>query len=1161
MTTGEEAATLATPAHPRSLWSIVGWRVGLAALAALLSACGSALGAVIAGRLSASPSIPLAADLALCLLGAVALSGLTAVAISGAAAHAEGFIRARLIARAMQQPLPLLDEQGTGELLDRIDDDPAQLATLARGPGLWAAQGVLSAVVGWIVAGVTWWPAWVLFPAVSVVAVIVVVRQAPGIAAKKVEEEIAWSDHSSQFEESVAARDDIRTSLGQPFVVRRYAELASRILTRVRATNAAATRVTAQVGVTLNVLVAVIAVAGVAGVAAGWLTVSDLVTLWMLILGFVGALGTVVGRLPDIQSGLGALQRIRGLSSSPQEPLDGGEVPHGPLEIELRNLSFRYPGGAGLDSISLRIPAGTTCALVGRTGSGKSTLAKMLSRALDPEPGTVFLGGSDVTAIDVDQLRTVVGVVSQRTEILAATLEQNVTLFMDVPRGRVLEIFDALGLTRWMSALPDGLDTRLGTDGVTLSAGEEQLVAFARLLVRDVRIVIMDEATARMDPQTARYVTEASIRLLRGRTGIIIAHRLASASHSDLVAVLESGRLVQQGNWSVLELEDGPFRTLLLASAHDGNASPPVGAALTGDKGDLLTRKAARGESVVPEVFHPPLARTVLRLIFASPRWGISGDLVWVVGTVLGAYGIVTGLLWGLLVSSLESGNTPWVTAILLAVGILISPIALAVAARTHPRWLTAITLRLRLAILRGQTDQRRLPGTSAGEVTARALDSVRITSYVDNWIGVGYGVLFAIITGVASGSVLAGALAGGVMVLSAVASSGGVRAVGTTGRQAGDARAGFGQALGSVLGAISTIKLAAATSTVLRHLEAIDGRRVEASLRENRIKNIFGTVPALLVQAGVVLSWLLFVDHVWSVATTLLLTTALGNFGWFGSVAGATVTSTPVARRWLDTAAGLAGGEDLASLPPGVDIVSGRAPLPEPASRVPLDQLKIEQLSVVHDDGTVGVEGVDLAIDAGEMVVILGRVGSGKSSLLAALAGLVNVEGVIRWNGSVVGDFQSFLRPGQVAYVAQIPRIVSGSIRDNIVLDHDRSAETAAAEAQLGPDLQGDGLARPVGHRGGRLSGGQVQRVALARALATGTELLIADDVSSALDARTEANIWTALRAKRRTTVASSSRRSTLAMADSIIVLEGGRVVDAGTWQELEKRWGHLAS
>jgi ATP-binding cassette, subfamily B, bacterial len=239
--------------------------------------------------------------------------------------------------------------------------------------------------------------------------------------------------------------------------------------------------------------------------------------------------------------------------------------------------------------------------------------------------------------------------------------------------------------------------------------------------------------------------------------------------------------------------------------------------------------------------------------------------------------------------------------------------------------------------------------------------------------------------------------------------------------------------------------------------------------------------------------------------------------------------------------------------------------------------------------------------------VLVVGPVGAGKSSLLRALAGIVHHVGELRWNGEVVDEPEHFLRPNQVGYVAQLPRVLSGTVAENIRLGHDVDPGVAVTTAQLEHDLDvlkaapeavlaasgaaigasasglpgdggrgdgrpadgrgnargngpGNGLGLLIGHKGTRLSGGQLQRLALARALAPQTEVLVADDISSALDVVTELELWQALRERGITVVGSTSKRAALALADQVVVLAGGRAVAHGRWRELEDRWGHLA-
>ncbi|MGU3655014.1 ATP-binding cassette domain-containing protein, partial [Mycolicibacterium sp. A43C] len=339
-------------------------------------------------------------------------------------------------------------------------------------------------------------------------------------------------------------------------------------------------------------------------------------------------------------------------------------------------------------------------------------------------------------------------------------------------------------------------------------------------------------------------------------------------------------------------------------------------------------------------------------------------------------------------------------------------------------------------------------------------------------------------------------------------------------------------------------------------------GGRVRAAVREHRIDSVLFGVPVLMVQFGVVAAWIVYLLDGWNLAAALLVSGAVAGFGYYGSVAGAAVTEAPGTRAWQLETARFAGGADLMDIPAGVDLLAGTAPPPDRTSRTALQRLELRGLTAVHDDGTRGVTEVNLTVEAGELVLLLGQVGSGKSSLLSALCGLVGHTGSIRWNGAEVNDAQAFLRPGQVAHVAQVPRVLSGSFVDNIRLDHRREIGPAIADAQLDPDIAAaGGIDALVGHRGVRLSGGQVQRLALARALAVEPELLLADDVSSALDAMTEAALWDGLRARGVTVLGSSSKQAALARADRVVVLTDGKVAAVGPWTELRARWSHLSA
>jgi ABC-type multidrug transport system fused ATPase/permease subunit len=543
------------------------------------------------------------------------------------------------------------------------------------------------------------------------------------------------------------------------------------------------------------------------------------------------------------------------------------------------------------------------------------------------------------------------------------------------------------------------------------------------------------------------------------------------------------------------------------------------------------------------------------------PKWGLGGGGLFLLASLVGSFGALTGYVWGSVVEQLQAGGRPLVQTGLLAVSLLAAPVLIALAFRVYPQWWIAVLLRVRLAVLRGQTMQHRLPRTPPGEVVGRALDADRFVRYADRWVDFANGLAVVAVTAVAARSALAGAVLLAVMVLAAAASAAGSPAAGRSAMASSTARAQFGRSLVSALESARTVKLSAATPYVHRHLRQVDSGRVDAAVKEHRVQALLDGLPIVLVQCGVVVGWLVFLLDGWDLSTALLVTTAVSGFDWFGRVAGAVITEAPGTRAWAAETSRLAGGVDLVALPPGVDLVRGTAPRPDAPSYERLDRLELAGLTALHEDGTLGVQGVELTVRRGELVLLLGQIGSGKSSLLRALAGLVDHTGSLRWNGREIGDPQLFLRPGQVAYVAQVPRVLSGSFAGNLALDHDRDPSEPVEDARLARDVsEAGGLQAVVGHRGVRLSGGQVQRLALARALATRAELLLADDVSSALDARTEVELWQALRARGTTVLGSTSKRAALRAADRVVVLDAGRVVAVGPWSELAEEWDALA-
>lgn len=234
--------------------------------------------------------------------------------------------------------------------------------------------------------------------------------------------------------------------------------------------------------------------------------------------------------------------------------------------------------GLVLRNVWFSLPAGRVLGVLGRTGSGKTTLTRLLFRLYDPTEGAVRLGDVDIRQIGLDDLRSRVGMVTQDVQLFSASLRDNIAFFdPTVSDERIVAALDALGLSDWLLAMPQGLDTRLSAGGAGMSAGEAQLLAFTRLLLKDPGLIILDEAASRLDPITEQRLDRAINRLLQAegdhRTGIIIAHRLRTVQRADDILILEGGQVIEYGPRERLASDPGSrFYNLLQTGVEEALA-------------------------------------------------------------------------------------------------------------------------------------------------------------------------------------------------------------------------------------------------------------------------------------------------------------------------------------------------------------------------------------------------------------------------------------------------------------------------------------------------------------------------------------------------------------------------------------------------------------
>jgi ABC-type multidrug transport system fused ATPase/permease subunit len=537
------------------------------------------------------------------------------------------------------------------------------------------------------------------------------------------------------------------------------------------------------------------------------------------------------------------------------------------------------------------------------------------------------------------------------------------------------------------------------------------------------------------------------------------------------------------------------------------------------------------------------------------------------------AFGILIGQVFDRLAQGSPVNQTAWAPAIAFAVLAIGRNAVIWLGDRQWIRHWLEQSLQLRRNLLRWlmEAPGSRVIPLAPGQAVSTFRDDVDdILEYMENWVDMGGLLVFGIGAVVVMASIdarLTGILLIPLLLTMALtqALSPQIRKRRRAMRAATDRVTGF---VGETFSGVQAIKLAAAEEPMLDRLHGLNETRHRAALADTFLTEVLRGINRNMSTITVAIVLLVAADSIsagtFTIGQLALFLTYLPRLTDYMAFVGDIIAQhrrTGVAYERMRALA--VDAEDEVLLDRTRVPLEGDVPdieLPD-IGIDPLERLEVRGLSHWFPDGGEGLDEVDFEVERGSFTVVTGRIGSGKSTLVRALLGLVPSEGEVRWNGKLVEDRASFFVPPRSAYTAQVPRLFSESLADNIALGQRVARERLREAVQLAvlePDLDRleMGEQTMVGARGVKLSGGQVQRSAAARMLATDAELLVFDDLSSALDVHTETELWRRLLSQRDVTcIVVSHRRAALARADQILLMEQGRVVDRGTLPELLAR------